>query len=175
MRCILSLVERLTPMIAMPGDYVIREGKGRALYFINRGRVVVLKDRDSRASATLRGEPQALPHRTSITAFDVMQAAPALPQPHHLSISHPSTTAFDVVQKQKSRLSRMSAAASSGNRRRSQEIEIEQWQKHVPGVARGERFLRGAGAADFAPDERVGADYDLLRADGVDFWSTSTK
>ena len=46
-RCILSLVDRLSPMIFMPGDFVVREGEpGRALYFINRGSVNVLKPRE---------------------------------------------------------------------------------------------------------------------------------
>ena len=41
----LSLVDLLTPMIFMPGDYVIRQGEiGRALYFINRGSVIILID-----------------------------------------------------------------------------------------------------------------------------------
>ena len=45
-KCILSLVDRLQPMIFMPGDYIIRQGEiGRALYFICRGRAHVLVQR----------------------------------------------------------------------------------------------------------------------------------
>ena len=44
-QCILALVDRLKPCIFMPGDFIIRQGTyAQALYFINRGRVLVLKN-----------------------------------------------------------------------------------------------------------------------------------
>ena len=42
--CIVAFAERLTPLIALPGEYLIKEGEvGTALYLIGRGKVAILK------------------------------------------------------------------------------------------------------------------------------------
>ena len=64
--CILALVERLRPTMALPGDYIIREGEvGTALYLVSRGRVLVLKrvegsDAERRDSGDAGGKPAAV-------------------------------------------------------------------------------------------------------------------
>jgi len=60
---IVALAERLRPIIAIPGEYVIREGTlGSAIYLISRGRLAVLKK-------TTRGTDAAAPPPTTIATL----------------------------------------------------------------------------------------------------------
>jgi CRP-like cAMP-binding protein len=43
-KCIVALAERLRPIIAIPGEYIIREGTvGSAIYLISRGKLAVIQ------------------------------------------------------------------------------------------------------------------------------------
>lgn len=114
----LSLLDRLSPVVYMPGDFILRQGEmGRALFFIARGSVLALQvlNKDGGTS----DESETLENLSEASRKMLADSAAAAAGVTQMGGNRRSSTAATV-----------SAVASFWKRRVSAEMTRAVWARH---------------------------------------------
>jgi len=93
---LLAFAERLRAQIAMPGEYILRQGlKVHSLYLLSRGRALVLQDAESKASDTPREmkpaatEEENQARSTALGSPPLFRASLSVPKLRSLTVPNP--------------------------------------------------------------------------------------